>query len=81
MFFIPLCGTAGVLSVVENVRFENLEAKIVLAGRSCFYHFNDHTYSKKLRVLTNRIIMRMAATTGKNSQMSIRSFGFHFLHS
>lgn len=69
MLYILLCSTAGVISVSENVHIENLEAKSVLVGRSYFYHFNDCTFSKKFRVLTNRSIVRIATAAGKNSQI------------
>lgn len=53
----------------KKFHIENLEAKSVLVGRSYFYHFNDHTFSKKFRVLTNRSIVRIATAAGKNSQI------------
>lgn len=57
MLFILLCSTAGVLSGAEDVHAENSVEKSIAVGRSCFYHFNDHKLSKKLRVLTNSMII------------------------
>lgn len=57
MLFILSCSTAGVLSGAENVHAENSVEKSIAVGRSCFYHFNDCRLSKKLRVLTNSMIM------------------------
>lgn len=57
MLFILLCNTAGALSGAEDVHAENSVEKSIPVGRSCFYHFNDHTLSKKFRVLTNSMII------------------------
>lgn len=57
MLFILLCSTAEVLSGKENVHAENSVEKSVGEGRSHFYPFNDHTLSKKFRVLTNSMII------------------------
>lgn len=69
------------LSGAENIRAENSVEKSIAGGRSCFYHFNDHTLSRKFRVLTNSEILSENGSTGKNSIISIKSFSFYFLHS
>lgn len=71
MLFILLCSTAGVLSGAENVHAENSVEKSIAVGRSCFYHFNDLTLSRKFRVLTNSEIISENGSNGTNSIISI----------